>query len=137
MKRERANVPLVSPIFAKYEDVKSFPPTLIITAEFDSLAVEGGILKDKLIEAGADVTYKKFARCLHAFTHQNFSQAKEAWQMMIDYLNKNLKHQNLEVTLQDSKVLYKKHWRYSMANSLARKVSVNALLEVLPFCRRL
>ena len=40
-KKDEANNPLVSPIFAKTDQIKYFPPTLIITAANDSLCEEG------------------------------------------------------------------------------------------------
>ena len=84
--------PLVSPAFATVDQVKAFPPTLVITARQDSLCEETEKFKDKLVEAGVDVTFKRFD-APHGFTHLGGPEAAEAWQMMIDYLNRYLQHQ--------------------------------------------
>ncbi len=87
--KEEAKNPLVSPIFATTEQLKSFPPTLIITASQDSLCKEGEDFRDKLEAAGVKVDHKRF-EAVHGFTLSNSPAAKEAWQMMIDYLSKYL-----------------------------------------------
>lgn len=98
-KEQRFN-PLVSPALATCDMVKNFPPTLIITAGQDSLASETERFKDTLVKAGVKVTFKRFEGAIHGFTVLTKKQAKrvkglyekslEAWQMMIDFVNKNV-----------------------------------------------
>ncbi len=88
--REAAANPLISPFYATADQVRSFPPTLVITASEDSLASEAEAFKDKLIEAGVPVTFKRFEGARHAFTHLREPGADEAWQMMIDHLRSHL-----------------------------------------------
>ena len=88
-KEERKN-PLISPIFSSKEQLKKFPPTLIITAGKDILCPEAEVFKDNLIEAGVDVTHKRFNKAEHGFTLSNKSDAQEGWQMMIDHLKRHL-----------------------------------------------
>lgn len=88
--KEEAQNPLVSPVFATIEQLKSFPPTLVITASQDSLCKEAEDFKDKLTEAGVKVAHKRF-EAPHGFTLGNSPEAVEAWQLMIDFLNSYLK----------------------------------------------
>jgi acetyl esterase len=87
--REAARNPLISPSYATVDQVKSFPPTLVITASQDSLAAETEAFKDKLIEAGVPVTFKRFEGARHGFTVRGDPEADEAWQMMIDHLKRS------------------------------------------------
>jgi acetyl esterase len=87
-KEERKN-PLVSPVFASAEQLSAFPPTLLITAGLDALRREGDIFRDKLVEAGVDVTYKCFEDSPHGFTLLgDRPDAREAWGMMISHLTR-------------------------------------------------
>jgi acetyl esterase len=87
-KEEDWKNPLVSPIYATEEQLKSFPPTLIITAGQDSLCAEAELFKDKLIELGIEITHKCFKSSKHGFTLSKRKDAQEGWQMMIDHLIK-------------------------------------------------
>ena len=84
--REAAKNPLVSPFYASPEQVGSFPPTLVITASEDSLAPEAEAFKDRLIEAGVEVTFKRFEGASHGFTHTGEPGAEEAWRLMTAHL---------------------------------------------------
>jgi acetyl esterase len=88
--REAAKNPLISPVFAAPEELKSFPPTLMISASQDSLAAEEAVFKDKLESVGVSVTYKLFQGAKHGFTLFKDPAADEAWQMMIDHLRWHL-----------------------------------------------
>ncbi len=90
--KEERKSPLVSPVFATIDQVKSFPPTLIITAGLDSLCKEAEDFRDKLIQAGVAVTHKRFENSVHGFTLGDKPDAVEGWQMMIDHLNRYLEH---------------------------------------------
>ena len=78
--------PLVSPVYATVDDVRTFPPTLVITASRDSLCGEGERFRDKLIEAGVSVTHKRFD-AIHGFNLNSGAEADESWQMIIDHLD--------------------------------------------------
>jgi acetyl esterase len=80
--------PLISPVNSTKDQLKSFPPTLIITAGKDSFCTEAELFRDKLIEVGADITYKCFKSSKHGFTLSKKLDAMEGWQMMIDHLKK-------------------------------------------------
>ena len=84
--------PLASPYFASQAQLKTFPPTLIITAGLDALTPDTENLKDRMVKAGVDVTYKRFDGCVHGFNLQtgDTKEGTESWQMMIDHLNKYL-----------------------------------------------
>jgi acetyl esterase len=88
--REAAKNPLISPCYATPDQISSFPPTLVITASQDSLAREAEAFKDRLIEAGVPVTFKRFEGARHGFTLSGEPGAEEAWQMMIDHLTRYL-----------------------------------------------
>ena len=84
-KKEDRKDPLVSPVYATIDQVKDFPPTLVITASSDSLCEEGEKFKDLLIKAGVNVTFKRF-NAKHGFTHNGGADADEAWRMMTEHL---------------------------------------------------
>jgi acetyl esterase len=87
--KEARKNPLISPIYAALEDLRAFPPTLVITASRDSLCEEGEKFKDKLAEVGVDVTHKRFD-AEHGFNMNDSPLAKESWQLMIDHLKRTL-----------------------------------------------
>jgi acetyl esterase len=88
--REAAKDPLLSPYYATVDQVRSFPPTLVITASQDSLAPEAEAFAQKLRDAGVAVTAKRFEKARHGFTLRKGRAADEAWQMMIDHLRRHL-----------------------------------------------
>ena len=83
--REKRNNPLISPIYATIDEVRLFPPTLVITATFDSLCDEGEQFRDKLIEAGVQVTHKRF-EARHGFNLEPGFDADESWRMITEHL---------------------------------------------------
>jgi acetyl esterase len=87
-KEERKN-PLISPVYATADQVRAFPPTLVITASRDSLCEEGEKFRDKLIDAGVDVTHKRFD-AMHGFNLKPGPVADASWQLIIDFLNRYL-----------------------------------------------
>jgi acetyl esterase len=89
--REERKNPLVSPYYASVDQLRTFPPALVITAGKDSLCREGEAFKDKLIEAGVDVTFRRFEDSKHGFTLSTKNpDAAEGWALMIDFLNRYL-----------------------------------------------
>lgn len=75
----------VSPLL--HPRLSELPPTLVMTAEFDTLKHESNDLADKLTRLGVDVTHREFAGVDHGFTHQKpFETAKAAIAMLGDHL---------------------------------------------------
>lgn len=59
--------PLASPHCAPVEAFEGFPPTLIITCEYDVLRDEGEMYSRKLADAGVPVTAARFLGTVHGF----------------------------------------------------------------------
>lgn len=97
--QERTN-PLASPSLAKEDMLDRFPPTLLIAAGGDALALEADHFKDTLLRAGVNVTFKCFEGMPHGFMiitekqgkkkPETYRQALLAWQMAIDFVNENI-----------------------------------------------
>jgi len=80
---------LASPILAK--DVSEFPPTLIISASYDSLRQEEEEFANKLKQSNVPVESYCFEGCRHGFTHEMFAEYNEemsnqAWNIMGRFL---------------------------------------------------
>ncbi|SDY10382.1 acetyl esterase [Evansella caseinilytica] len=88
--KEARKNPLISPVFSAADQLKAFPPTLILTAGYDSLRKEAEDFRDKLTQVGVDITYQCFTNSRHGFTLSDKADAVEGWQMMIDHLNRYL-----------------------------------------------
>lgn len=88
IKEEDRNNFLASPIFAKEEQLKGLPPTLIITAELDSLCKEDEKYAAMLIAAGVEVTAKRFLGCSHGFTINCREGHEDAEKMVFNALRK-------------------------------------------------
>ena len=79
--------PLVSP--ARYGRLADYPPTLILTAEQDTLLAEMRELADAMAAKGVDVTYREFAGVDHGFTHAKpAAVARAALHMIGEHLRK-------------------------------------------------
>jgi acetyl esterase len=77
--------PLVSP--NHFARLGEFPPTLIMTAELDTLRDEMHELAEGMGAKGVDVTYKQFAGVDHGFTHAKPAEvAREALRMIGEHL---------------------------------------------------
>lgn len=98
------NSPLVSPWAASKELIhlavqrQKFPQSaIVITAELDSLKLEGAAYANKLEHCGVDVVYKEWPGMTHGFTQEwknkggadrpEESEAVKAWTMVIATLN--------------------------------------------------
>ncbi|MFZ4892904.1 alpha/beta hydrolase [Plantibacter sp. Mn2098] len=79
--------PLASP--ALHPRLAELPPTLIETAELDTLKHESNALAAEPVRRGVDVTHREFAGVDHAFTHAKpVEVAREAITMIGDHLRK-------------------------------------------------
>jgi acetyl esterase len=91
---ERAN-PHASPLRASAEQLRTLPPTLVITGEADVLRDEGEAFAAKLREAGGDVTAVRFGGIVHDFvmldTLRNTNAAKGALELATSKLREWLK----------------------------------------------
>jgi len=88
--RSRARDPLISPYYASPEQLRSFPPTLVITAELDSLAPEAEAFVEKLREAGVTVALRRFEGARHGFNVRGDPGTDESWQLVAAHLRKHL-----------------------------------------------
>jgi acetyl esterase len=79
--------PLASP--ARYQRLEEFPPTLILTSEYDTLRHEMNDLAADLTAKGVQVTHHEFAGVDHGFTHTKpIEVAREAITMIGEHLRK-------------------------------------------------
>lgn len=85
---EKADDPLVSPIRASDEDLKKFPPLILVNAECDPLAEEGKVFADRLASLGVSVNHEVIPRTIHIFAQYPdlFPEATEAR----DFIKKSL-----------------------------------------------
>ncbi|MEV6983289.1 alpha/beta hydrolase [Sphaerisporangium sp. NPDC051017] len=79
--------PLASP--ARYARLAELPPTLIMTAEYDTLRHEMNDLAADLASKGVAVTHREFAGVDHGFTHTKpVEVAREAITLLGEHLQK-------------------------------------------------
>lgn len=75
---------------ASEERVAFFPPTLVITAEFDVLSDKSEAFAQKLRRAGVDVTQVRYGGIIHDFMMANMlhntSQAKAVLEQAVHFL---------------------------------------------------
>lgn len=74
-------------------DLKRLPPTTIITAEYDPLMSDGELLRDKLKDAGVDVSYELYKGVTHEFfgMHAVVPEARKAQKYAVNNIVKNFK----------------------------------------------
>jgi len=77
--------PAVSPFYETR--LADFPPTLVLTAEFDTLTAEMQEFSQRLSAAGVPVTYREFAGVDHGFTHaEPVAVAREALRVIAQHV---------------------------------------------------
>ncbi len=89
-KEEEARQSLCSPLFATDEELKGLPDTLLITCEYDSLREEGESYVKRLMQAGVEVTGKRFLDRYHGFSMRDNENGREAMAYMIRYMKSKL-----------------------------------------------
>ena len=87
---EQAGDPLVSPIFASDEQLRSFAKTLVITGEEDPLCEEAEAFALRLIRAGVEVTARRFPGEGHAFVIYRRGAYMEATRLIQRFIRQNL-----------------------------------------------
>jgi acetyl esterase len=83
-----ADDPRFSPLLTDSETLARFPPTLIITCEYDILRDEGEEFAARLIQAGVNMTAVRWLGTLHSFVVTERLAASPSAQMCIDFLAK-------------------------------------------------
>jgi acetyl esterase len=83
---ETAKDPYASPAFAKEEQLKAFPDTLIMTGGRDSLCFEGEEFAKRLSEAGVTVTSRRFVNSLHGFTINRSDEWKDSMKLTESFI---------------------------------------------------
>lgn len=89
-KEEDAKNILCSPYWAQPEELKGLPDALVITCELDSLRDEAEEYAKKLMQAGVEVTGKRFCGAAHGFTMAEDEAGIAGQQYMIDYIKRKL-----------------------------------------------
>lgn len=84
--RERQKESYVSPVYARDEELKGFPPTLILTAGEDDLCTEGEEFALHLARCGNEVTVRRVLGAGHAFTIYRKEKYKEGMEQIIKYV---------------------------------------------------
>ncbi|MBZ6003791.1 alpha/beta hydrolase [Leuconostoc gelidum subsp. aenigmaticum] len=74
------NNPLISPILASKNDLIGFPPTIIHTAEFDSLRDEAELFAQHLVSAYVRVTIERYPDSHHGFTVVNTDMGQKSFE---------------------------------------------------------
>lgn len=94
--------PRVSPLRADEAVLSRFPPTLIVTCEYDVLRDEGERLGERLVRAGVDVTAVRWLGALHGFLVTEALSASSSAQTCIDmvaqYVRRGLTGQESELS---------------------------------------
>lgn len=86
---EPAN-PLCSPLLA--DDLSVFPPTLVMTAEYDPLRDEGRVFAERLQEAGVPVRFTNYVEYLHGFFSipRVYPGIEQAWSELTGWVRSTL-----------------------------------------------
>lgn len=75
-----------TPLVATQEELEWLPPAVILTCQWDSLAVEGEAYAQKLICAGVDVAYMCYPGVIHAFTQDVTEDAAKGRKWLADHM---------------------------------------------------
>jgi acetyl esterase len=83
---EIAKNPYASPAFAREEQLKAFPDTLIMTGGRDSLCFEAEEFAKKLAGAGVTVISRRFVNSLHGFTINRTDEWKDSMKLIESFI---------------------------------------------------
>jgi acetyl esterase/lipase len=87
--------PHVSPLRAADQLLAQFPPTLIVTCEYDVLRDEGEKFAGRLISAGADISAVRWLGALHGFlvteSLADSTSAQTCIDMIAQYVSRGLR----------------------------------------------
>ena len=83
--------PLASPLRLPAAALAGFPPTLLITCEYDVLRDEGEQFAARLIRAGVDVTAVRWLGSLHGFLVTESLMASASAKACIEMIARYLK----------------------------------------------
>jgi acetyl esterase/lipase len=87
-----SNDPRISPLYAADEILAQFPPTLLVTCEYDVLRDEGESFAARLIRAGVDVTAVRWLGSLHGFMVNDALSSSTSAQSCIAMVGQYIKH---------------------------------------------
>jgi acetyl esterase len=89
---EKAKDPTVSPVMASDQDLKKFPPIVIVNAMCDPLEEEGKSFSERLTSLGVSVNRKVIPNTVHVFAQYPdiFPESSEAVEFIKDSI-KNIK----------------------------------------------
>lgn len=81
----------VSILNASIDDLRSMPPTLLVTAEFDVLRDEGEAYAKKLTQAGVPVTATRYLGTIHGFAANNALAVTPATRALVTQIGSALR----------------------------------------------
>lgn len=84
--REEQKNPYASPVYARDEQLKGFPRTLIMTASTDDLCNEAEEFALRMARLGNEVTLKRFQGARHGFTIYRTEGGEEATDLIFRYV---------------------------------------------------
>ncbi len=87
---ELSRNPYVSPLFSTKDQLAGQPTALMFVAGLDSLHDEGVRYAKALKSAGVKLVFHDFKESVHGFTQYGKQDAIEAYDIMIDFINKNI-----------------------------------------------
>jgi acetyl esterase len=128
--------PYISPALASPEQLAKFPPTVILTAEYDYLANEADQFAKALTDLGVRVDHKRFPHVGHAFDGMparnkkqrslNRGARDEAWGMMAFVFAEVLKDERVDVKDVVRKLDETLERRPKYQHSAKSRLSINA-----------
>ena len=85
-----AKTPYLSPVYATKEQLSGLPPALLIVAGCNSLHDEAVRYGELLKNAGVPVEFHDFPDSVHGFTYYGKPDARRGWDIIADFMKKNI-----------------------------------------------